>query len=155
MARIEPDNRIPDFSLPDQNGDSIDPAAIAGKLVLFSFHPLAWTGICQRQMEALEMNADAFAALDAVAFGVSVDPVPSKKAWADSLRIEKTKLLSDFWPHGASAASLGLFRDADGFSERAAVIADRKGIVRFVKVYPIGEAPDLGELMDKLKKLNN
>jgi alkyl hydroperoxide reductase subunit AhpC len=102
-------------------------------------------------MEALEMNADAFAARNTRAFGVSVDPVPSKKAWAESLGIERTVFLSDFWPHGAAASALGLFRQDDGISERAAVIVDEEGIVRFVRVYPLGEVPDIEEILQILE----
>ena len=39
------------------------------------------------------------------------------------------------------------------FSKRTAVIIDTLGTVRFVKVYPIGEAPDTDELLQALKEL--
>lgn len=131
----------------------MDLASLRGTKLLLSFHPLAWTGTCQRQMEALEWNVNTFADLGAKAIGISVDPVPSKKAWADSMNVTKTRLLSDFWPHGAVAQLLGLFREGDGISERASVLVDGEGIVRFVKVYPIGEQPDLEELLEQLKTL--
>jgi peroxiredoxin len=142
----------PPIVLPDQDKKRIDVSSLKGTKLL-SFHPLAWTSVCQRQMEALEMNVDAFAQRNARAFGISVDPVPSKKAWADAIGVKRTRLLSDFWPHGAIASSLGLFREEDGFSERASVIVDASGTVRFVKVYPIGEAPDINELLETLEKL--
>ena len=152
MKTVQPGNPAAKIVLPDQEGNLLDVLAVEG-LKLLSFHPLAWTGVCQRQMEALEMNADAFAELKAQAFGISVDPVPSKKAWADAIGVKRTRLLSDFWPHGAAASALGLFREDDGFSERASVIVDASGTVRFVKVYPIGEVPDVNELLEVLKEL--
>jgi len=142
----------PRIVLPDQDKEPIDVSSFNGNRLL-SFHPLAWTGACQRQMETLEMNADALAELNVRAFGISVDPVPSKKAWADAIGVKRTRLLSDFWPHGAVASSFGLFRKADGFSERASVIVDASGTVRFVKVYPIDAVPDPGELLEVLKGL--
>ena len=153
MGVIEVGHPAPPMALPDQDRATVTLDELRGKRVLLSFHPLAWTGVCQCQMEALEMNADALAALNAVALGISVDPVPSKAAWADALGIEKTQLLSDFWPHGAFAASLGLFREADGFSERASVLLDEEGVVQFVEIHPIGEAPDINRLIEKLKTL--
>jgi peroxiredoxin len=153
MNRIQPGQPLPKIVLPDQKKQTVDLSALKGKKLLLSFHPLAWTDVCMRQMEALEMNADLFEAANAVAFGISVDPVPSKKAWAESMHVEKTRLLSDFWPHGAAAQALGLFREEDGFSERAAVLVDQEGIVRFVKVYPLGEVPNVDELLEKLKEL--
>jgi peroxiredoxin len=152
VKTVQPGNPAAKIVLPDQEGNLLDVLAVEGSKLL-SFHPLAWTGVCQRQMEALEMNADAFGELKAQAFGISVDPVPSKKAWADAIGVKRTRLLSDFWPHGAAASALGLFREDDGFSERASVIVDASGTVRFVKVYPIGEVPDVNELLEALKEL--
>jgi peroxiredoxin len=153
MDRIRPGQPLPKIVLPDQDKNVVDLGSLRGKKILLSFHPLAWTSVCMRQMEALEMNVDAFERADAVAFGISVDPVPSKKAWAESMHVEKTRLLSDFWPHGKVARSLGLFREEEGTSERAAVIADAEGIVRFVKVYPTGEIPNVDELIERIQQL--
>jgi peroxiredoxin len=147
---------LPDFKLNDQHSTPISSSEVRGKNVLLSFHPLAWTGVCQRQMEALEMNASVFADLDTRAFGVSVDSTPCKKAWAESINnITTTPLLADFWPHGELAQSLGIFRDADGISERANVIIDTRGVVQWIKVYPIGDLPDLEEVFQVLKNLNS
>jgi len=153
VEAIQPGNPAPTIVLPDQEKDPVDLASLKGTKLLLSFHPLAWTSVCRRQMEALEANVEALDALNARAFGISVDPVPSKKAWADAIGIKTTRLLSDFWPHGAVASALGLFREDDGFSERAAVLLDEAGVIRFVKVYPISEVPDVGELLGELKRL--
>jgi peroxiredoxin len=75
-----------------------------------------------------------------------VDTVPSKKAWAKELVIENTRLLSDFWHHGDVARSYGIFREKEGFSERANIIVDVNGQVIFVKVYPISQLPDIEEI---------
>ena len=153
MGTIQTGSPLPPITLPDQDKNLVDLSAFKGTKLLLSFHPLAWTGVCMRQMEALEFNVEALAELGAQAFGISVDPVPSKKAWAESMQVEKTRLLSDFWPHGAVARELGIFREADGISERAAILVDAEGIVRFVKVYPIGEQPDLNELLSELQNI--
>jgi peroxiredoxin len=92
---------IPDFELNDQHGTPISSSTLRGKHFLLSFHPLAWTGVCQRQMEALEMNASVFADLDTQAFGVSVDATPCKKAWAESINITITPLLADGHTEGS------------------------------------------------------
>ncbi|MGV8058472.1 MAG: redoxin domain-containing protein [Smithellaceae bacterium] len=152
MSRITVGDVFGDFSLRSHTESLIDTAAFAGRNLLLSFHPLAWTEVCARQMQSLEANYEAFKALNTVALGFSVDAVPCKKAWAVSLGIEKTDLLADFWPHGGIAAKLGLFIDKFGFSERANVILDEKRKAIFVKVYPIRELPDLNEVLDFLKK---
>jgi peroxiredoxin len=143
--------RVQDFSLSDQEGQQIRLSTLRGKKVLLSWHPLAWTPVCAEQMKALEKNRRAFTKFNTVALGLSVDTVPSKKAWAAALRIKKTRLLSDFWPHGKVARSLGLFRPLQGTSERANVLLDETGKVVFVKVYPIKELPDIIEILTFLK----
>jgi peroxiredoxin len=142
---------VKDFTLKDQNGQDFKLSEFKGKKVLLSFHPLAWTGICAKQMQALEKNVKVFDKAGAVAVGLSVDSVPSKTAWAKSLKIKTTRLLADFWPHGKVAASLGLFRK-EGFSERANVLVDEKGKVAWIKVYPIRELPDIREVLSAVKK---
>jgi peroxiredoxin len=55
--------------------------------------------------------------------------------------------LSDFNPIGALAKSYGLFREDDGFSERANVMIDEGGIIIFIKVYELPELPDIEEII--------
>lgn len=148
---IEIGTRAPEFMLKDHNGKELKLSDFNGKKVLLSFHPLAWTGVCAQQMKSLEDNFEAFEKQNAVALGFSIDTVPSKKAWAKSLEIEKTSLVSDFWPHGGYAKELGIFRDTEGFTERANIIVDQKGLVKWAKVYPIPELPDIGEVLEALK----
>jgi peroxiredoxin len=143
--------KVKDFTLKDQNGQDFTLSAFKGKKVLLSFHPLAWTSICAKQMQALEKNLKVFEKAGAVAVGLSVDSVPCKTAWAKSLKVEKTRLLADFWPHGKIASALGLFRK-EGFSERANILIDEKGKVAWFKVYPIRELPDIREVLAVVKK---
>lgn len=148
---IEIGKKAPNFVLKDHNGKELKLSDFIGKKVLLSFHPLAWTGVCSQQMKSLEDNFESFAKLNAIPLGFSIDTVPSKKAWAKSLGIEKTSLVSDFWPHGGYAKELGIFRDGDGFTERANLIIDENGIVVWTKIYPIPELPDIKEVLEALK----
>jgi len=98
---IEIGTNGPGFVLPDQHGEKVDLKGLLERKVILSFHPLAFTPVCAKQMKALEENRAEFEKLNAVALGISVDSVPAKRAWGKELRIKRTKLLSDFWPHGA------------------------------------------------------
>ena len=140
------------FSLKDQEDKTFDLYEQAGKRVLLSFHPLAWTEFCAAQMRSLEEKREELASHNCIPVGISVDSIPCKKAWGKNLGITKTPLLCDFWPHGAVAEKYGLFRDANGFSERANVIIDEKQRVVFVKVYPVHSVPDIGEIIAFLQK---
>ena len=147
---IKKGEKAPNFTLKDQNGKDVQLSSFKGKKVLLSFHPLAWTSVCAKQMLSLEKNKEKFKKLNTVALGINVDPVPSKAAWAKSLNIKNTKLLSDFWPHGEVAREYGIFSKSQGFSLRVNTIIDEKGKVFFVKKYPISVTPAMSWLRRKL-----
>jgi peroxiredoxin len=145
--------KAPDFSLFDHNEKEFKLSDYKGKRVLLSFHPLAWTGICSDQMKSLENNTKEFEELNTIAVGINVDPIPSKKAWADSLGLKKTRLLSDFWPHGKVSELYRLFREKQGFSERANIIINEDQEIEFIRIYEIGKLPDINEILSFLREL--
>ncbi len=142
----------PDFSLKDQNGKTVTLSKFKGKKVLLSFRPLAWTPVCQDQMKLLEENHAFLDESNTIAFGIGVDSSPSNKAWAKAMNIVNTRLLADFWPHGDVAKKYGLFREDDGFSERANILLDENQKVVFAKVYPTAQLPDFEEIFKLIQK---
>jgi len=151
-SRLEKGQIAPDFVLKDQDGKEFKLSNQKGKRVLLSFHPLAWTGICAKQMQSLETNKDKFESLNTMPVGLSVDSVPSKKAWAEHLGIKSVRLLSDFWPHGSVAKLYGIFREKEGFSERANIIIDENGKIAFYKIYELSQLPDIEEIITVIKQ---
>lgn len=149
---VEIGERAPDFSIPDQSGNMVRVSGFPGKRVILSFHPLAWTSICARQVRALEANRETFAFLNAVALGISVDAVPCKRAWAESLGVKDTLLLADFWPHGDVAQMYGVFDSIKGYSRRANIVVDEFGRVIFAREYPAVTVPDLQDVLDVLRE---
>jgi len=149
---IEHGQKAPDFSLKDQHGEIHKLANYLGRKVILSFHPLAFTRICTYQMQDLEKNKQHLDKLSTVAFGISVDPIPSKHAWAKQIGVKNVPLLSDFWPHGEVAKQYGIFLEKDGFSQRAVFILDSEGIVRWAKIYPMSERPDIEIILTQLAR---
>ena len=142
----------PDFTLKDQNNKTVKLSRFHDKKIILSFRPLAWTEVCHDQMLLLEENFEHFEKHNTIAFGIGVDSAPSNKAWAKSMGIGKTRLLADFWPHGEVAKMYGVFRETDGFSERANIIIDESNKVVFTKLYPVNQLPDILELIQFLEK---
>ena len=151
MNEIKIGDKIQDFTLRDHKGKDVHLGDFIGKKVILSFHPLAWTNVCAEQMKALEENYELFTSLSTIAFGISVDPMPSKRAWAKELGITHIKLLSDFWPHGELAKRYGIFKEKEGVSERANIILDEEQRVIFFKKYPAHELPDITEVSKLLE----
>lgn len=146
MSAIKIGARTPDFALKDQHNQVFRLSELRGSRVLLSWHPLAFTKVCTRQMQALEKNIPRFQKLGIVPASLSVDPVPAKHAWARAIKVKSLRMLSDFWPHGAVARKYGILRP-EGFSERANVLIDEKGRVAWARVYPIKELPDMEEVL--------
>jgi len=153
-SKIEVGNVAPDFTLEDQSEREVTLSEFKGKKrVVLSFHPLAWTSVCRAQMQDLEKHRVDFDRLNCVAIGLSVDSVPCKKAWAEAIDVKETPLLADFWPHGGVAEAYDIFREKNGFSERAVLIVDQKGMVLFKQIYPIREVPDIEEILKAVEDL--
>lgn len=150
---IAPGTTAPDFSLSNQNRDTVTLSSFRGRQnVVVAFHPLAFTPVCSVQMQTFERERPKLDALDAHVLAISIDAGPSKKAWAESLGGVSYDLLSDFHPHGKVAVDYGVMRD-DGLSERAIFVVDKAGIVRWAKKYDIPEQPDFDELLRALERL--
>lgn len=153
MKLIEVGTLAPDFTLEDTQEQNVRLSDLRGKKVLLSWHPLAWTGVCLDQMRSLEVNIEKFKSLKTVPFGLSVDSGACKKAWAAVTSLKNIRLLCDFWPHGQVAQEYGIFIDEFGISERANIIIDENGIVKWVKVYPIAQLPDINEVLQVLSEI--
>ena len=95
-----------------------------------------------------------FERYDAQVLGISVDSVPSHVAFAKSLGgIERYPLLADFHPKGEVSKKYGVYIDEKGHCERAIVVIDKQGIVRYIDVHNIGEAPENAQVLEVLRDL--
>lgn len=85
--------------------------------------------------------------------GLTCDSVYALKAWAEDLGITGYPLCSDYWPHGAVSRLYGVFNAEIGRPERAIVIVDGAGVVRYIDVHTLREVPDEEEIAEELAKL--
>ena len=150
--KVRPGQTAPDFALPATNGQTVRLSDYRGKKnVVLSFVPAAFTPVCSDQWPGYKLTQEMFEERGAVILGISVDNVPSLYAWVVEMHGLWFPVLSDF-PHGAVAKRYGLLRTS-GTSERAIVIIDKQGVIRFAKAFDINRRPDLGVIMDELDKL--
>jgi peroxiredoxin len=151
---LKPGDEAPDFELRSHRGGTVRLSDFRGKKnVVLAFHPLAFTPVCASQMTAYESDTARLAQSDAVVLGISIDPQPSKTAWAQTLGPLSFDLLSDFHPHGEVAQQYGVFRQKEGFSERAVFVVDKNGRVAWARKYEIPEHPNNEDLFAALATL--
>jgi peroxiredoxin len=141
----------PDFTLRDQFGQSVSLSSFRGqKAVAILFYPFAFSGVCTGEMAEIRARLDEFMTFDTEVLAVSCDPVYALRAWADSDGIN-FPLLSDFWPHGAVAASYGVFDERTGAPRRSSYVVDRAGNLAWAVHNANGQVRDLSEHLDRLR----
>jgi peroxiredoxin len=143
----------PDFALPDANGRTVRLSDFRGRPVVLAFYPLDWSPGCSRQLDLYQQELDEFRRRGVEVVGVSVDSLYSHGAWA-AVRGLRFPLLADFNPKGEVARRYQVWREADGFSERALYVVDGEGVIRYAHVSPkLQHVPDIYELFAALDGL--
>lgn len=139
---LAPGTPAPDFTCKDQNGRPVGLSDYRGrKNVLLVFFPLAFTGICQGELDEIREHLGSYENDDVATLTISVGPPPTHKVWATSSGFT-FPVLSDFWPHGAVAQAYGVFNSETGFPNRGTFVIDRDGVVRFAECNEPGQARD-------------
>ena len=86
--------------------------------------------------------------------GLSVDSTFALKSWATAMGGIRHPLLSDFWPHGSLAQSLGIFNEDAGIVMRTMFIIDPDGVVRHSEMHT-STLPDPDDAIALLTALQN
>ena len=140
-ASLAVGDAAPDFSLANQRGEVVRLSALRGKKrVVLYFYPKAMTPGCTVQACGIRDAAAAFAALGAVVYGLSPDPVKRLARFAerDSLEFD---LLSD--PEHATASAYGAWGDKKFMGRQY------QGILR--QTYCVDKAGRVRQIMRRVK----
>jgi peroxiredoxin len=149
---LEAGIEAPDFTLKDQDGQPVTLSALRGRNVLLVFFPLAFTGICQGELDEIRDNLSSYVNDDTQTLAISVGPPPTHKVWARQSGFT-FPVLADFWPHGAVAKAYGVFNDGTGFANRGTFVVDRTGVIRFAELKGPGEVRNQALWTDALAAL--
>ena len=128
----------PEFSLPDQDKQVVSLAGLRGAPVLVVFYPFAFSGKCTGELCQLRDELSTYTDAGVQVVAVSTDPVFSLKAFREAEGLT-FPLLSDFWPHGATAQAYGVFNDKAGMAVRGTFLVDAEGTVVFAEVNQVGD----------------
>ena len=145
-------DRAPEFSLPDQDKQVVSLAEFRGAPVLLVFYPFAFSGICTGELCQLRDELATYTDAGVRVLAISTDPVFSLKAWRDQQGFGFA-LLSDFWPHGATAQTYGVFNEKAGMALRGTFLVDADGKVAFAEVNQPGDAREQSGWKDAVTQL--
>jgi thioredoxin-dependent peroxiredoxin len=130
MEKIKIGSSIPEFKLPDQNGNMFDINSVIGKKnIVIYFYPKDDSPGCTKEACSFRDQFEVFKEADAVIIGISGQSVKSHKEFAEKHRLSFT-LLSD---EGNKIRKL--FGASSGLGilpGRVTYVADKKGKVVYV-----------------------
>ena len=133
--------KAPDFSLKSKQASGVVDVKLGNNLgkknTVVLFFPLAFTGVCTKEMCDITAGLSAYSSLNADVIGISVDSPFAQEAWALKEKIT-VRLASDLNKHVATAYGV-LLPDLAGLgstSARAAFVIDKAGVVRYSEQTP-------------------
>ena len=138
----------PDFTLPATSGETVTLSGLRGRNVLLAFFPLAFTSTCTAELCDFSTDYGAFQSADTVVLPISVDSIPTLKEFKTKERMS-VDLLSDF--KREVSRRYGVLNEERFFSNRAYVVIDANGIVRWT--YQEGDNRERRENAELLRQL--
>jgi peroxiredoxin len=147
-------DRAPEFSLPDQDKQVVSLADLQGTPVLVVFYPFAFSGICTGELCQLRDELAVYTDAGVKVLAISTDPVFSLKAFKEKEGFD-FPLLSDFWPHGATAQAYDAFNEKAGMALRGTFLADAEGKIAFAEVNAPGDAREQSGWKDAVAALKD
>ncbi len=142
----------PDFSLPSTAGPEISLSGFKGKSnVLIAFVPAAFTGVCTAELCSFGDNLDKYRKGDTEVLPISVDQVPSLKAWKEKEKM-KVNPLADV--RRETAKAYGVLNEQEFRARRSYFLVDKRGILRwsYVEEHNGLRRPD-EEILQEIGKL--
>jgi mycoredoxin-dependent peroxiredoxin len=146
---VEVGSEAPDFTARDEEGQEFKLSSLRGRNVVLVFYPLAFSGICTKELHDITNVADRYEAAGADVVGISVDSPFTLKAFKRDEGIQ-AHLVSDFHPKGAIAKDYGAYIEEAGIATRATFVIDKDGKVAHKVVTHPGEARNQDEYFEAL-----
>jgi peroxiredoxin Q/BCP len=151
MPKVKIGDKVPDFTLPNQDGVNISLSDYENKnnVVLF-FYPRDFSPGCTTQACTFRDRYEDFTDLGAVVIGVSGDSVESHKKFLDAYRFPFT-LLSD--RGGEARKLLGATKALGMLPGRFTFIIDKTGTVRHIFTSEIDMKKHVDEALRVLREI--
>jgi peroxiredoxin len=151
---VEIGQPAPDFSLPDQSGTVVSLAEVrATRPVVLVFYPFTFTGVCEGELCSLRDDITRYESAGVQVLALSCDTRFAQAKWAQEQGYT-FPLLSDFWPHGATAQAYGVFNEEKGCAIRATFVIGTDGtVVDAFHTDSLGTAREQARYEEALAKL--
>lgn len=130
----------PSFNLKDTDGNEVSLQSLQDKHVVVLFFPLAFTGVCTKELCLIRDTMKEYENLDANVVAISVDSFFTLNEFKKRENYN-FPLLSDFNKEAATAygAIYEDFFGYNGVAKRSAFVVDKKGIVQYAEVLELAK----------------
>lgn len=142
---LQPGDKAPEFSLRASDKSQVNLKDYRGRNVVLLFFPLAFTGVCTKELCLMRDSLAEYERLDTQVLAVSVDSLYALNKWKQEQGFN-FPLLSDF-NKTVSRKYEVLYKEfvfgMKGVSKRSAFVIDGGGIIRYAEVLEnAGELPN-------------
>ena len=154
-------SKAPDFKLTTIGASGPEYVSLAsGQNTVLLFVPMAFTGVCTKELCEISGGLNEFAALNARVLAISGDNPFAQKAWADKENISVT-LLSDY-DHSVAKAYDVAYESflpeknlgQAGVAKRSAFVVDATGTIQYAESHDSpGTLPDFAAIKAKLAEI--
>ena len=154
---IEVGSQAPTFSLYSSEKEKVSLSDYKGKNVVLLFFPLAFTGVCTKELCNVRDNIGIYNNSKAKVLAISVDSPQTLARFKEDQHLN-FPLLSDFnktvsAQYGCLYETFSL--DMKGVSKRSAFVIDGDGVVRYAEVLEnASEEPNYSNIQNSLASLN-
>jgi peroxiredoxin len=149
---IEPGAEAPDFSLLDQDGQTVSLSDLRGQTIVLVFYPADWSPVCTDQLNVYQEVLSELQEKGASLYGISVDSAFSHKAFQQHLGLT-IPLLADFHPKGEVSKAYGAYIEERGHNNRSLVMIGPDGKVLWSHAAPTPlEIPGANLIFDALEQ---
>ncbi|WP_020402930.1 redoxin domain-containing protein [Gracilimonas tropica] len=149
--------KAPEFTLQNTKGKPISLSDFKDEHnVVLLFFPLAFSGVCTKELCSTRDNMKIYEALDAKVIGISVDSFFTLKAFKESHNLNFL-LLSDFNKEVSKKYDT-LYDDffgMQGVSKRSVFVINKKGNIEYQEILENSDnIPDLNKVQEVLAQLD-
>lgn len=146
----------PDFTLRASDKSQISLKDYRGRNVVLLFFPLAFTGVCTKELCMMRDSLGEYETLDAQIVAISVDSLYTLGKWKTEQGFN-FPMLSDF-NKSVSKKYDTFYKDfvfeMKGVSKRSAFVIDKEGTIRYAEVLDnAGEMPNFEAVKATLRSL--
>src|SRR5882762_10688534 len=151
-SALGPGTEAPAFILNDGPDRKVSLADLRGRPVILAFYPADWSPVCGEQMALYNELPAEFQNFGAQLLGISVDGSWCHAAFGRDRKLH-FPLLADFEPKGKVARLYGVYREDEGFTERALFVINAEGAIHWSYVSPVGVNPGAEGILAALEEL--